>query len=164
MLRQNVHNERNLVARSHHGDRHRDNSSNSNNNNNQRNPAGRYNTPGDVLIADTLNNRVIETNPRGEIVWQYGLGPNVFPTAPIPPATVPTVLPAGAIFGPLKAERIGNLTLIVTGGIPFDLLPPAQQALFPNGIVDARVIIVNEAKQIVFSYGQFGLPATGILS
>src|SRR5438105_2983751 len=33
---------------------------------------------GNVLIADQFNNRVIETDPEGHIVWSFGLGPNDF--------------------------------------------------------------------------------------
>ena len=37
-----------------------------------------YNQPGNILIADQFNNRVIEITPDGQIVWSFGLGPNDF--------------------------------------------------------------------------------------
>jgi hypothetical protein len=157
-MRQNIVAHRNGTDR--RGDR-RNHSESSSRGHHHNHAAGRYNDAGNVLIADTFNNRVIETNPRGEIVWQYGLGPTVFPTVPTPPNTIPTVLPAGAIYGPIQVQRIDDLTLIVTGGLPIGTpgLPPA---FVTGGIVDTRVILVNEAKQIVFSYGDFGpTPAGG---
>src|SRR5690242_8305548 len=35
----------------------------------------RYNHPGNLLISDQFNNRVIETDAKGNIIWQFGLGP-----------------------------------------------------------------------------------------
>ena len=32
-----------------------------------------FNRPGDLLIADQFNNRVIEVTHSGKIVWQFGL-------------------------------------------------------------------------------------------
>jgi hypothetical protein len=160
----------NIVAHqngtNHRGDRqHGSNSSNSyDRRGGRQRPAGRYNDARNVLIADTFNNRVIEATPRGEIVWQYGLGPDVLPTPPAgPPAPpgIPTTLPGGAIYGPVQVQRIGDLTLIVTGGIPTGT--PGLPATFPLGIVDTRVILVDENKNIVFSYGEFGpTPAGGV--
>src|ERR1035441_1685723 len=37
-----------------------------------------FNEPGNILIADQFNNRVIEATPSGKIVWSFGLGPNDF--------------------------------------------------------------------------------------
>ena len=31
----------------------------------------RFNTPGNILIADQFNNRVIEVDRHGNIVWQF---------------------------------------------------------------------------------------------
>ena len=31
-----------------------------------------FNRPGNTLIADQFNNRVIEVDPDGNIVWQFG--------------------------------------------------------------------------------------------
>jgi hypothetical protein len=44
-------------------------------------PAGlspEFNRPGNILIADQFNNRVIEVDPAGHIVWQFGKGPRDF--------------------------------------------------------------------------------------
>ena len=37
-----------------------------------------FNRPGNILIADQFNNRVIEADSAGNILWSYGLGPNDF--------------------------------------------------------------------------------------
>src|ERR1022692_3923795 len=37
-----------------------------------------FNRPGNILIADQFNNRVIEINPAGNILWSFGRGPNDF--------------------------------------------------------------------------------------
>ena len=37
-----------------------------------------FNQPGNILIADQFNNRVIEISPNGNIVWSFGRGPNDF--------------------------------------------------------------------------------------
>jgi hypothetical protein len=40
-------------------------------------PAGlspEFNRPGNILVADQFNNRVIEVDPAGHIVWQFGEG------------------------------------------------------------------------------------------
>jgi hypothetical protein len=34
--------------------------------------SGKFNQPGNILIADQFNNRVIEIDPGGDIVWQWG--------------------------------------------------------------------------------------------
>jgi len=36
---------------------------------------GKFNQPGNILVTDQFNNRVIEIDPGGNIVWQYGHGP-----------------------------------------------------------------------------------------
>ena len=35
----------------------------------------KFNQPGNILITDQFNNRVIEIAPDGDIVWHFGLGP-----------------------------------------------------------------------------------------
>src|SRR3984893_15889970 len=35
-----------------------------------------FNQPGNLLISDQFNNRVIEVDQAGVILWQWGLGPN----------------------------------------------------------------------------------------
>jgi outer membrane protein assembly factor BamB len=102
----------------------------------------RYNEPGNILIADQFNNRVIEVTPKGEIVWQFGLGPNDFSQR--------------SIIGTNDSQRVGKNTLMAGTGIPPNTI---QQA--PNGFADNRVILVNEKKQIIWQYGQFGQTGTG---
>ncbi len=102
-----------------------------------------FNEHGNVLISDQFNNRVIETNPRGEIVWSYGLGPTTFTEA--------------SILGVNDAQRIyGEYTLMAGTGIPASVIPEA-----PTGAADNRVIIVDKCGHIVWQYGQFGMTGTG---
>ena len=63
-----------------------------------------FNEAGDLLIADQFNNRVIETDPSGRIVWSYGLGPNDFT--------------ADSIIGVNDAERVADYTLMAGTGTP----------------------------------------------
>src|SRR3982074_249133 len=37
---------------------------------------GSFNQPGNVLIADQFNNRVVELDAENDIVFSFGLGPN----------------------------------------------------------------------------------------
>ena len=98
----------------------------------------RFNMPGNVLITDQFNNRVIELNPLdGKIVWSFGSGdPN--DTTPI----------AGHIIAPNWAERLaGGLTVIAgtgTGAVP-----------------DNRVIVVDQMGVIIWQYGQGGVAGNG---
>lgn len=101
-----------------------------------------FNQPGNVLISDQYNNRVIEVTPRGEIVWTYGLGPSNFTP--------------NSIIGVNDAERIGKLTLMTGTGIPAGTISEA-----PTGAVDSRVILVNKNGKIVWQYGQFGQTGIG---
>jgi hypothetical protein len=102
-----------------------------------------FNKPGNVLIADQFNNRVIEVTPRGEIVWNYGLGPNP-PFTPL------------SIIGVNDSQRVGKNTLMAGTGTPAGVIPQA-----PNGIVDNRVILVNKYGKIIWQYGQFGQTGDG---
>ncbi len=54
-----------------------------------------FNEPGNILIADQFNNRVVEATPGGNIVWQFGLGPNDFS--------------AKSIIGVNDAQRVGTV-------------------------------------------------------
>lgn len=101
-----------------------------------------FNNPGNILISDQFNNRVIETTGRGEIVWQFGLGP--------------TDASPNSIIGVNDAQRIGDLTLMAGTGTPAATVPN-----FPNGVVDNRVLLVNKRGQIIWQYGQFGQSGTG---
>lgn len=101
---------------------------------------GDFNHPGNIVIADQFNNRVIEINPKShKIVWQFGNGSDT----PGP----------HSIVGANDAERVGELTLISGTGIPGGMgLPGCQDAM--NGCPDNRVILVDEDGRIVWQYGQ----------
>jgi len=102
-----------------------------------------FNKHGNVLISDQFNNRVIETTPRGEIVWSFGLGPNDFTF--------------NSIIGVNDAQRIGSLTLMAGTGTPQGVLPPPNDGQH----VDNRVIIVDKHGKIIWQYGQFGVTGSG---
>ncbi len=94
------------------------------------------------LIADQFNNRVIEVDAAGTILWHFGGGPNnVGPTA---------------IIGVNDAQRVGGLTLMAGTGAPAGTEPAC-----PNGCADNRVILVNPARKIIWQYGQFGVTGGG---
>src|SRR5438309_5385074 len=93
-----------------------------------------FNTPGNILIADQFNNRVIEVDPQTHaIVWHFGDG-SVIPG--------PT-----SVVAPNDAERVGNLTLISGTGAPAGAEPNC-----PSGCPDNRVILVDQAGKIVWQY------------
>ena len=75
-----------------------------------------FNRPGDILIADQFNNRVIEVDRAGHIVWQFGNGPNDFS--------------GQSIIGENDAQRVGPFTLISGTGDP--PVPNGQAALLPS--------------------------------
>jgi hypothetical protein len=104
----------------------------------------RFNRPGNILIADQFNNRVIEIDPQGNIVWQFGKGPNDFSPA--------------SIVGCNDAQRVGPLTLMAGTGIPPGVVANCTDAA---GCPDNRVILVNPAGHIVWQYGQFGVTGSG---
>jgi hypothetical protein len=96
-----------------------------------------FNQPGNILISDQFNNRVIEVTRGGKIAWTFGTGgPTQCTAGP------------GTIIAPNDVERLANgLTLIAgtgTGSCP-----------------DNRVIVVNEAGTIVYQYGQAGVAGSG---
>jgi hypothetical protein len=101
-----------------------------------------FNQPGNITIADQFNNRVIEIDPSGNIVWSYGNGPND--------------LSAKSIIGVNDAQRVGNLTLMAGTGTPAGVIPQA-----PDGVADNRVILVDPFGHIVWQYGQFGVTGSG---
>ena len=96
-----------------------------------------FNTPGHLLIADQFNNRVIEADTNGNIVWQFGRGPNDFS--------------AHSIIGCNDAQRVGPLTLMAGTGTPPGVITQA-----PNGVADNRVILVDPFGNILWQYGVFG--------
>jgi hypothetical protein len=106
-----------------------------------------FNRPGDILIADQFNNRVIEVDGAGHIVWQFGNGPRDFS--------------GRSIIGENDAQRVGPLTLISGTGdppVPAGTTPPTGD-LCPdlvNGCPDNRVVLVSPSGHIVWQYGQFG--------
>jgi len=101
-----------------------------------------FNEPGNILIADQFNNRVIEASPNGNIVWSFGLGPNDFSS--------------NSVIGVNDAQRVGALTLMAGTGTPAGVIPQAT-----NGAVDNRVLLVDPVDRIVWQYGQFGQTGSG---
>jgi hypothetical protein len=101
-----------------------------------------FNRKGNILISDQFNNRVIEIKPSGEIVWQFGLGPND--------------MSERSIIGTNDAQRVGDMTLMAGTGIP-----PGVDPIFPGGVADNRVILVDRHKKIHWQYGQFGVTGSG---
>jgi hypothetical protein len=96
-----------------------------------------FNKPGNILITDQFNNRVIEIDRHKNIVWQFGSGN---PSDCTPGATT--------VIAPNDAERLaGGLTLIAGTGAP--------------GCPDNRVFVVNAAGSIVWQYGQGGVTGHG---
>jgi len=102
----------------------------------------RFNKPGNVLIADQFNNRVIEVNTVGDIIWSFGLGPNDFSPE--------------SVIGVNDAQRVGEFTLMAGTGTPAAVIPQS-----PNGAADNRVILVDRYGRIVWQYGQFGQTGSG---
>jgi len=101
-----------------------------------------FNQPGNILIADQFNNRVIEADPAGNIVWSFGLGPNDFSPK--------------SIIGCNDAQRVGSFTLMAGTGTPPGVIPQAT-----NGAADNRVVLVDPFGHIVWQYGQFGVTGSG---
>jgi hypothetical protein len=101
-----------------------------------------FNQAGNILITDQFNNRVIEIDRAGNIVWQFGNGPGD--------------TSANAIVGTNDAERVGVLTLMSGTGIP-----PGATTNCKRGCVDNRVLLVNQGGNIVWQYGQFGVTGFG---
>jgi hypothetical protein len=106
----------------------------------------KFNQPGNTLIADQFNNRVIEVDPNGNIVWHFGLGPADFSRE--------------SIIGTNDAQRVGVFTLMAGTGTPGGQ-PEAPDCANPNGCPDNRVLLVNPAGHIVWQYGQFGVTGSG---
>ncbi len=106
---------------------------------------GGFNQPGNILIADQFNNRVIEVNQTGKILWHFGKGPND--------------CSAASIVGTNDTQRVGNLTLMAGTGIPPGLPPSITP--FAAGCVDNRVLLVNQEGEIVWRYGTFGVSGAG---
>ena len=98
-----------------------------------------FNTPGNILISDQYNNRLIEVNPNNHrIVWHFGNGSSV----------------AGphSVVGVNDAQRVGFLTLVAGTGVPAGAEPTC-----PNGCADNRVMLVDPSANIIWQYGQAGV-------
>jgi hypothetical protein len=106
--------------------------------------SGKFNRPGNILIADQFNNRVIEIDRHHNIVWQFGVGPNdLGPTS---------------IIGVNDAQRVGDLTLMAGTGIPPNTVPNCTAK---DGCPDNRVLLVDRSGHIVWQYGTFGPGGSG---
>ena len=103
---------------------------------------GGFNHPGNILITDQFNNRVIEIDAAGNIVWQFGNGQGDHS--------------ANAITGTNDAERVGSLTLISGTGTPAGTTKYCK-----DGCADNRVMLVDRGDNIVWQYGQFGVSGFG---
>jgi hypothetical protein len=103
-----------------------------------------FNRPGDILIADAFNNRVVEINRDHQVVWHFGNGSDV----PGP----------HSIVGTNDVERVGSLTLIAGTGTPPGADPSCA---IKAGCPDNRVILVNQAGHIVWMYGKAGVTGFG---
>ena len=107
------------------------------------NAGGQFNAPGNILITDQFNNRVIEIDPSGTIVWSFGTGPGN--------------TSAGAMVGTNDAERVGVHTLMAGTGIPAGATKNCKK----SGCPDNRVILVDQSGNVVWQYGQFGVTGFG---
>jgi outer membrane protein assembly factor BamB len=102
-----------------------------------------FNAPGNILISDQYNNRLIEVNPDNqEVVWTFGDGSSV----------------AGphSVVGVNDAQRIGAITLVAGTGVPAGAEPTC-----PNGCADNRVMLVAPNGKILWQYGQTGVTGSG---
>lgn len=104
-------------------------------------PKDRFNEEGNLLISDQYNNRVIEIDPRGEIVWSWGLGPLDFTH--------------NSAVGVRSAERVDKLTLIACAGVL-----PGVTLEAKAGVLDNRVLLLDKEGKVDWEYGQFGLAGT----
>jgi hypothetical protein len=100
-----------------------------------------FNRPGNIVIADQFNNRIIEINSLHQIVWSFGSN-NPAACNPGP----------GTIIGPNDEERVGVFTLMAGTGVPPGTIPQ-----LPAGCVDNRVIAVDPFGRIVWQYGTAGV-------
>ena len=105
-----------------------------------------FNSRHNTLIADQFNNRVIEVDHTGKIVWQFGLGPTDFSPA--------------SIIGTNDAQRVGEMTLMAGTGTPGGQ-PEAPNCTNSSGCPDNRVLLVDRGGNIVWQYGEFGVPGSG---
>jgi hypothetical protein len=105
---------------------------------------GDFNRPGDILIADQFNNRIVEVDSHHHVVWHFGNGSYI----PGP----------NSIVGPNDAQRVGPFTLISGTGTPAGADPSCP---LTNGCPDNRVILISPNGHIVWQYGQAGVTGAG---
>jgi len=99
--------------------------------------ASMFNQPGNILITDQFNNRVIEVTPDRKIVWRFGSG-----------GPKQCIAGIGTMIAPNDAERLANgLTLLAGTGT--------------SACPDNRVIVIDQAGTILFQYGQGGVAGSG---
>lgn len=90
------------------------------------------NDPGDILIADQFNNRVIQIDRHHHVVWSFGTGNTAGPHS---------------IIAPNDCERVGAYTLIAGTGT--------------TAVPDNRVILVGPHGKIAWQYGRAGVAGAG---
>lgn len=104
-----------------------------------------FNRPGNAVIADQFNNRVIEVDLDHDVIWSFGSGnPHLCNPGP------------NTIIAPNDEERVGPYTLMAGTGVPPNTIPE-----MPAGCVDNRVIAVDPAGRIVWQYGSAGVTGAG---
>ena len=108
-------------------------------------PASEFNEPGNILIADQFNNRIVEVDHSHHVIWHFGNGS---------PVAGPN-----SIVGPNDAQRVGPFTLISGTGTPAGADPSCPDLV--NGCPDNRVILVSPGGHIVWQYGQAGVTGAG---
>lgn len=102
-----------------------------------------FNTPGNILISDQYNNRLIEVNPDNHrVVWHFGNGSSV----------------AGphSVVGVNDAQRVGFFTLVAGTGVPAGAEPTC-----PSGCADNRVMLLDPSANIIWQYGHAGVTGSG---
>jgi hypothetical protein len=131
---------------------------------------GGFNTPGNVLITDQFNNRVIEVNPHtNQVVWQYDQGLETAADASRLPnndtliadaahSRVVEVSPQGSVVWQYFTNQSQE-----SNATPF----PSNAVRLANGdtsIADTlnnRIVVVNTAGQIVWQYGMTNVAGDG---
>ncbi|HEX4825399.1 MAG TPA: hypothetical protein VFV19_13935 [Candidatus Polarisedimenticolaceae bacterium] len=98
-----------------------------------------FNRAGNILISDQYNNRVIEIDASGKIVWSFGKGPADLTSGKSP-------------VGVNDAQRVGDLTLVAGTGNPGGF-----GDCNPGPCPDNRVMLVDPVGKVVWQYGQFGV-------
>jgi hypothetical protein len=100
---------------------------------------------GNILISDQFNNRVIEIDGTGHIVWQFGDG------QPVPGPT--------SVVAPQDALRLRNGQTLISGTGDPNPTGPACIALGIGACPDNRVILVNQDGGIAWTYTDLVSPS-----